>query len=67
MCLSQIIFINLNFFLIQDDEVIEWNGRSLMGATADEAGDIITEARHEAQVELIVRRPYSRYQCSKLL
>ena len=55
---------NLNFFLIQDDEVIEWNGRSLMGATADEAGDIITEARHEAQVELIVRRPYSRYQCS---
>lgn len=38
------------------DEVIEWNGRTLPGKTAQEVYDIVFEGRHDPQVELIVSR-----------
>ena len=38
------------------DEVVEWNGRSLQGATFEEVCDIILESKQEPQVELIVHR-----------
>ncbi|KAL8572844.1 hypothetical protein ACOMHN_011093 [Nucella lapillus] len=38
------------------DEVVEWNGRSLQGATFEEVYDIILESKQEPQVELIVHR-----------
>ncbi|XP_064652466.1 regulating synaptic membrane exocytosis protein 2-like isoform X3 [Lineus longissimus] len=38
------------------DEVLEWNGRSLKGATFEEVYDIIFESKQEPQVELIVQR-----------
>ena len=38
------------------DEVVEWNGRSLQGATFEEVCDIIMESKQEAEVELIVHR-----------
>ncbi|BFZ11469.1 hypothetical protein BsWGS_14508 [Bradybaena similaris] len=38
------------------DEVVEWNGRSLQGATFEEVYDIILESKQESQVELIVHR-----------
>ncbi|GFR83192.1 regulating synaptic membrane exocytosis protein 2 [Elysia marginata] len=38
------------------DEVVEWNGRSLQGATYEEVYDIILESKQEPQVELIVHR-----------
>jgi hypothetical protein len=41
------------------DEVIEWNGRSLQGKSAQEVFDVIEESRHESQIELIVSRPLS--------
>ncbi|KAL7021097.1 hypothetical protein ACKWTF_011753 [Chironomus riparius] len=41
------------------DEVIEWNGRSLQGKSAQEVYDVIEESRHESQIELIVSRPLS--------
>lgn len=44
---------------IPDDEVIEWNGRSLRGATLDEVYEVILESKQEPQVELIVQRRYS--------
>lgn len=40
----------------QGDEVIEWNGRSLRGATFEEVCDIVLESKQEPQVELIVHR-----------
>lgn len=40
------------------DEIIEWNGRSLHGRSAQEVNDIVTDLRNDAhQVELIVSRP----------
>ncbi|ESP02664.1 hypothetical protein LOTGIDRAFT_138051, partial [Lottia gigantea] len=42
--------------LRQGDEVVEWNGRSLQGATFEEVYDIILESKQEPQVELIVHR-----------
>lgn len=36
--------------------MIEWNGQSLYGHNAHEVHDIITESRHDLQVELIVSR-----------
>jgi hypothetical protein len=39
--------------------VIEWNGRSLQGKSAQEVFDVIEESRHESQIELIVSRPLS--------
>ncbi|XP_060601574.1 regulating synaptic membrane exocytosis protein 1-like isoform X2 [Ruditapes philippinarum] len=41
------------------DEVIEWNGRSLQGATFEEVCDIVLESKQEPQVELIVHRSKS--------
>ncbi|XP_067665967.1 regulating synaptic membrane exocytosis protein 2-like isoform X8 [Haliotis asinina] len=38
------------------DEVVEWNGRSLQGATYEEVYEIILESKQEPQVELIVHR-----------
>ena len=42
------------------DEVLEWNGRSLQGSTFEETYDIMSESRHEPQVELIVCRHLRR-------
>lgn len=39
------------------DEVIEWNGRILRGATSQEVADVIAESRQDPQVELLVCRP----------
>ncbi|XP_067837586.1 regulating synaptic membrane exocytosis protein 2 isoform X1 [Heptranchias perlo] len=39
------------------DEVLEWNGRSLQGATFEEVYNIILESKPEPQVELLVSRP----------
>ncbi|XP_077127142.1 regulating synaptic membrane exocytosis protein 2 isoform X22 [Ranitomeya variabilis] len=39
------------------DEVLEWNGRILQGATFEEVYNIILESKPEAQVELVVSRP----------
>ncbi|XP_028918176.1 regulating synaptic membrane exocytosis protein 2 isoform X30 [Ornithorhynchus anatinus] len=39
------------------DEVIEWNGRLLQGATFEEVYNIILESKPEPQVELVVSRP----------
>ncbi|KAM4705495.1 regulating synaptic membrane exocytosis protein 2 isoform 13-T13 [Rhinophrynus dorsalis] len=39
------------------DEVLEWNGRFLQGATFEEVYNIILESKSEAQVELVVSRP----------
>ncbi|XP_053323706.1 regulating synaptic membrane exocytosis protein 2 isoform X4 [Spea bombifrons] len=39
------------------DEVLEWNGRFLQGATFEEVYNIILESKPEAQVELVVSRP----------
>lgn len=42
------------------DQVLEWNGRFLQGATFNEVYNIILESKAEPQVELVVSRP-SRY------
>ncbi|XP_061883172.1 regulating synaptic membrane exocytosis protein 1 isoform X2 [Entelurus aequoreus] len=39
------------------DEVLQWNGKSLPGATKKEVYNIILESKAEPQVELIVSRP----------
>ncbi|XP_075438653.1 regulating synaptic membrane exocytosis protein 2 isoform X33 [Ascaphus truei] len=39
------------------DEVLEWNGQFLQGATFEEVYNIILESKPEAQVELVVSRP----------
>ncbi|XP_036732296.2 regulating synaptic membrane exocytosis protein 2 isoform X31 [Manis pentadactyla] len=39
------------------DEVLEWNGRLLQGATFEEVYNIIFESKPEPQVELVVSRP----------
>ncbi|XP_053571246.1 regulating synaptic membrane exocytosis protein 2 isoform X4 [Bombina bombina] len=39
------------------DEVLEWNGHVLQGATFEEVYNIILESKPEAQVELVVSRP----------
>lgn len=52
------IFLSLRVSF-KGDEVIEWNGRSLQGKSAQEVCDVIEESRHESQIELIVSRPLS--------
>uniref|UniRef100_A0AAY4D525 Regulating synaptic membrane exocytosis 2b n=1 Tax=Denticeps clupeoides TaxID=299321 RepID=A0AAY4D525_9TELE len=42
------------------DQVIEWNGRVLQGATFKEVYNIIMESKPEPQVELVVSRPIGR-------
>ncbi|XP_041868377.1 regulating synaptic membrane exocytosis protein 2 isoform X3 [Melanotaenia boesemani] len=39
------------------DQVLEWNGRVLQGATFNEVYNIIMESKSEPQVELVVCRP----------
>ncbi|XP_049576915.1 regulating synaptic membrane exocytosis protein 1 isoform X26 [Syngnathus scovelli] len=39
------------------DEVLQWNGKSLPGATKKEVYNIIVESKAEPQVELVVSRP----------
>nr|XP_032628683.1 regulating synaptic membrane exocytosis protein 1 isoform X15 [Chelonoidis abingdonii] len=39
------------------DEVLEWNGKALPGATNEEVYNIILESKSEPQVEIIVSRP----------
>ncbi|PKK33143.1 regulating synaptic membrane exocytosis 1 [Columba livia] len=39
------------------DEVLEWNGKPLPGATNEEVYNIILESKAEPQVEIIVSRP----------
>lgn len=43
-------------FYFLGDEVIEWNGQSLYGRSAEEVHDIIADSKHDLQVELIVSR-----------
>ena len=49
--LTKVVLLSLS-----GDEVVEWNGRSLQGATFEEVYDIILESKQEPQVELIVHR-----------
>uniref|UniRef100_A0A8C1ICB5 Regulating synaptic membrane exocytosis 2 n=1 Tax=Cyprinus carpio TaxID=7962 RepID=A0A8C1ICB5_CYPCA len=55
------------------DQVLEWNGRQLQGATFKEVYNIILESKPEPQVELVVSRPigydilYSVLQCDMKL
>ena len=39
------------------DEVLEWSGRLLQGATFEDVYNIILESKPEPQVELVVSRP----------
>ncbi|XP_078255117.1 regulating synaptic membrane exocytosis protein 1-like isoform X11 [Rhinoraja longicauda] len=39
------------------DEVLEWNGKPLPGATNEEVYNIILESKSELQVEIVVSRP----------
>nr|XP_015218598.1 PREDICTED: regulating synaptic membrane exocytosis protein 1-like isoform X23 [Lepisosteus oculatus] len=39
------------------DEVLQWNGKSLPGATKKEVYNIILESKSELQVEIVVSRP----------
>lgn len=43
--------------LFSGDEVLQWNGKSLPGATKKEVYNIILESKPEPQVELVVSRP----------
>lgn len=43
--------------LISGDEVLQWNGKLLPGATMKEVYNIILESQSEPQVELMVSRP----------
>ncbi len=43
-------------FAIAGDEVLEWSGRSLQNATFEQVYEIISDSKHDAQVELIVSR-----------
>ncbi|TNN57350.1 Regulating synaptic membrane exocytosis protein 2 [Liparis tanakae] len=44
------------------DQVLEWNGRVLQGATFNEVYNIILDSKAEPQVELLVSRPGSNIQ-----
>ncbi|KAK1338261.1 hypothetical protein QTO34_001376 [Cnephaeus nilssonii] len=45
------------------DEVLEWNGKPLPGATNEEVYNIILESKSEPQVEIIVSRPIGAPVC----
>ncbi|VDP98458.1 unnamed protein product [Trichobilharzia regenti] len=38
------------------DEILEWNGQSLRGLSADEVSQIIYQSKDEIQVELVAQR-----------
>ncbi|CAH8455553.1 unnamed protein product [Heterobilharzia americana] len=42
------------------DEILEWNGQSLRGLSADEVSQIIYQSKDEIQVELIAQRELSQ-------
>lgn len=46
-----------DFPLFLGDQVLEWNGRVLQGATFNEVYNIILESKPEPQVKLVVCRP----------
>uniref|UniRef100_A0A8D2N0U0 Regulating synaptic membrane exocytosis 2 n=1 Tax=Zonotrichia albicollis TaxID=44394 RepID=A0A8D2N0U0_ZONAL len=48
------------------DEVLEWNGRILQGATFEEVYNIILESKPEPQVELVVSRPIGSFESQKM-
>lgn len=47
----------LSAILFPGDEVLQWNGKSLPGATKKEVYNIILESKAEPQVEIVVSRP----------
>uniref|UniRef100_A0A8C5AVT6 Regulating synaptic membrane exocytosis 2 n=1 Tax=Gadus morhua TaxID=8049 RepID=A0A8C5AVT6_GADMO len=48
------------------DQVLEWNGTLLQGATFKEVYNIILESKPEAQVELVVSRPIGSFESQKM-
>ncbi|OCT74946.1 hypothetical protein XELAEV_18033934mg [Xenopus laevis] len=48
------------------DEVLEWSGHILQGATFEEVYNIILESKSEAQVELLVSRPIGSFESQKM-
>lgn len=44
-------------FASTGDQVLEWNGKLLQGATFKEVYNIILDSKPEPQVELVVSRP----------
>lgn len=46
----------LTALLLPGDQVLEWNGRVLQGATFNQVYNIILESKAEPQVELLVSR-----------
>lgn len=46
-----------DLYVFSGDQVLEWNGRVLQGATFNEVYNIILESKPEPQVELVVSRP----------
>ncbi|KAF5904260.1 regulating synaptic membrane exocytosis protein 2 isoform X15, partial [Clarias magur] len=48
------------------DQVLEWNGRNLQGATFKEVYNIILESKPEPQVELVVSRPIGSFESQKM-
>ena len=47
----------MSAILVLGDEVLQWNGKSLPGATKKEVYNIILESKAEPQVEIVVSRP----------
>lgn len=50
--------------LVAGDEVLQWNGKSLPGATKKEVYNIILESKAEPQVEIVVSRPIG-WECTQ--
>ncbi|OCT58445.1 hypothetical protein XELAEV_18002116mg [Xenopus laevis] len=48
------------------DEVLEWNGKPLPGATNEDVYNIILQSKSEAQVEIIVSRPIGSFESQKM-
>uniref|UniRef100_A0A3B5B347 Regulating synaptic membrane exocytosis 1a n=1 Tax=Stegastes partitus TaxID=144197 RepID=A0A3B5B347_9TELE len=48
------------------DEVLQWNGKLLPGATMKEVYNIILESQAEPQVELVVSRPIGSFESQKM-
>lgn len=54
MYVSRVLTVDL---LITGDEVLQWNGKALPGATKKEVYNIILESQSAPQVEIVVSRP----------
>nr|DBA26416.1 TPA: hypothetical protein GDO54_010681 [Pyxicephalus adspersus] len=48
------------------DEVLEWNGKPLPGATNEDVYNIILQSKSEPQVEIIVSRPIGSFESQKM-